>query len=678
MRGKWRSATLLLILAFSVYLGVILLVWFDSLSAGSPFPTAAPSFVILVGLLSQALLAAVVGIIGIAWRRAIGRLGRDLDAQRHGLACQAVDPGRHPDLAGLLPAINAVLAALLEARAEVGRTVAAATAASEAEKARLAAILNDLTEGVVVCNSRHQVVLYNHLALRLLHVAGEIGLGRPLLGLVMADPILHVFDQLSHHSEGQGMPFVTATPDGRALLQGRMTLVQTDGQVQGYAISFVDSTDSIQALSRRDALLRQCVDLLEAAAERLRTLAGDMGAQSEMAAARQVAADFRALLTAWWPMTDLHSPDLVVLVIRRLGDAGLRVVQTGLPLSLKGDSHTLVAALEALIRHLASGSGVTAFDIEALSDDGLGWLCLAWEGRVMDAETVRDLQRIPISQGAWALTVGDVVGHHAPVAPRAEYQEGRCRLKIPVPLGRQDRVLVDLPSRPEFFDFDLLAQGRAELAATAALKDVTFVVFDTETTGLHPAQGDGIVSLAAVRVVNGRILTGEAFNRIVNPGRPIPVESQKFHGIDDEMVVGKPPIGVVLRQFKAYAADAVLVAHNAAFDLSFIRMREAESGVVFDNPVLDTMLLSSWIDSSTENQSLDAIAQRYGIPVTDRHTALGDSLVTAAILLRLLAVLGSRGIATLDQAVKTLDLTMQLHDRCLAVGRAEPTDGHGL
>jgi DNA polymerase-3 subunit epsilon len=141
----------------------------------------------------------------------------------------------------------------------------------------------------------------------------------------------------------------------------------------------------------------------------------------------------------------------------------------------------------------------------------------------------------------------------------------------------------------------------------------------------------------------------------------------KFHGITDDMVVNKPPLTVVLPQFKAYAADAVLVAHNAAFDLKFIRMREAECGIVFDNRVLDTMLLSAFVDGTADNQSLDAIAERYGITLTDRHTALGDSLTTAAVLLRLIDGLEAKGISTLDQAMTTLNMTMELHNRGLAL-----------
>ncbi|MBC7908374.1 MAG: 3'-5' exonuclease [Rhodospirillaceae bacterium] len=221
-----------------------------------------------------------------------------------------------------------------------------------------------------------------------------------------------------------------------------------------------------------------------------------------------------------------------------------------------------------------------------------------------------------------------------------------------------------LPTRPEFYDLALLDNARdiGEMGRLP-LRSITFVVFDTETTGLQPSQGDQIVQIGAVRVVNGRILSGESFNRIVNPGKPIPPESIRFHGITDEMARDKPPLGVVLPQFRAFAADAVLVAHNAAFDLKFLRMRERDFGIKFDNAVLDTMMLSNYLDGAEAGHSLDSICERFGIEITDRHTALGDAIVTAAVLLRHIEMLESRGITTLDQVVKELDINIQLHQR---------------
>jgi DNA polymerase-3 subunit epsilon len=529
---------------------------------------------------------------------------------------------------------------------------------------------------VVLCNTNHQVVLYNQIALGLLHVSGEMGLGRPLFGLVTKDAVLHVFDVLMHRP-GAGpvnAPFLTGTTDGRSLLQGRMSLVRAHHEITGYVITFNDVTASVSALARRDALLSGLIDSLQGPVQRLNDPASDPAeaAAAISAALEHASKGYRSLLAGWWPMTDIHSADLFDFVIRRLDNSGFKVTMTGLPIWLHGDSHSLVLALEALLRNIGSGTGAAEFDLAAESDGRHGWICVSWRGTRVSDDSLIAWQKVQVAAALGGMNVRDVMSHHTREELIEEARDGVVTLRIALPLGRegQDREVAGekLPPRPEFFDFDLLAQGHTGDLGQRGLRQLTYVVFDTETTGLHPTQGDQVVSIAAVRVVNGRILTGETFNRIVNPGRPIPVESVRFHGITDEMVVNRPPLAVVLPQFKAYVADAVLVAHNAAFDLKFIRMREHESGTAFDNSVLDTMLLSSYVDGTSENQSLDAIAERYGIAVTDRHTALGDSLVTAAILLRLIDALETKGIRTLDDAMTTLNMTMELHNRALAMG----------
>jgi DNA polymerase-3 subunit epsilon len=209
-----------------------------------------------------------------------------------------------------------------------------------------------------------------------------------------------------------------------------------------------------------------------------------------------------------------------------------------------------------------------------------------------------------------------------------------------------------LPARPEYTNFNLYDQPmHLEELGGQALKSLSFVVFDTETTGLRPSQGDEIISIAGVRVMDGKIDTGAPFTRLVNPGRDIPTASTRFHGITEDMVKEEATIHQVLPEFRKFVGDAVLIAHNAAFDMKFLKLKEETTGIVFDNLVLDTLLLSVFLESEARNHSLDAIAERLGIQVDGRHTALGDSIVTAGILVRMLDMLEARGIRTLRQAI---------------------------
>ncbi|WP_366523175.1 3'-5' exonuclease [uncultured Tateyamaria sp.] len=206
--------------------------------------------------------------------------------------------------------------------------------------------------------------------------------------------------------------------------------------------------------------------------------------------------------------------------------------------------------------------------------------------------------------------------------------------------------------RPLVFDFDLINAAGTTEVSTTPLSELCYVVFDTETTGLSVEQ-DHIIQLGAVRVLNGRRVPGEVMDAYVNPGRPIPLSSTKIHGIADADVADATDIGAVGRAFYDFARDAVLVAHNAPFDIGLLRAAEAQMGVKWNHPVLDTVLLSAAVFGTTQEHSLDALCDRLSItiPVQDRHTALGDAKATAEVLVKLLPLLEARGFVTFGDLI---------------------------
>ncbi len=218
-----------------------------------------------------------------------------------------------------------------------------------------------------------------------------------------------------------------------------------------------------------------------------------------------------------------------------------------------------------------------------------------------------------------------------------------------------DAAHIEIPpeaARPLVYDFDLMqGRGTAKLDETPIGK-LTFTVFDTETTGLLPHK-DEIVQIGAVRVVNGRIVPGEVIDQLVDPRRPIPPASTKVHKVTDAMVAGQPGIARAGRQFHCFARDSVIVAHNAPFDMAFLQRHKGRMGVVWDHPILDTVLLSAVLFGASETHTLDALCERLDvtIPETLRHTALGDARATAEVLVRMLPMLEARGLTTFGAVI---------------------------
>ncbi|MBW4708192.1 3'-5' exonuclease [Roseobacter sp. YSTF-M11] len=219
-------------------------------------------------------------------------------------------------------------------------------------------------------------------------------------------------------------------------------------------------------------------------------------------------------------------------------------------------------------------------------------------------------------------------------------------------------------ARPLVYDFDLLEKDQpGELDATN-LRDLTYVVFDSETTGLDPDR-DEVVQLGAVRVVNGKVIPAETFDTLVNPGRPIPPGATRVHRITDGMVAGAPPCHKACAEFHGFAQGAVIMAHNAPFDMAFLHRYSDDCGVRFDHPVLDTVHLSAIVFGGSAEHTLDAICDRLEVEIPSdlRHTALGDAMATARAFVAMLPILEARGL----RSFRDIRCEAQKHSRILQV-----------
>ncbi len=182
------------------------------------------------------------------------------------------------------------------------------------------------------------------------------------------------------------------------------------------------------------------------------------------------------------------------------------------------------------------------------------------------------------------------------------------------------------------------------------LIDLPVVVLDGETTGLDVA-ADRLVSIAGVRLHGTRIYRHLVFDRLVNPGVPIPRASTAVHGISDRMVEGAEPAAGVLPAVADFLGDTVVVGHNIGFDLALLAAEARRAGLIWRQPrSLDTGHLAAALDPGLTDLNLDTLADRYSVRVEGRHTALGDCLLTAAVWRRLLRELEGAGIVTLGEA----------------------------
>ncbi|MBK9236164.1 MAG: DNA polymerase III subunit epsilon [Rhodoferax sp.] len=603
----------------------------------------------------------------------------------------------------LAQVVNALADQRESLQQDVAQKIEQAKASVEEERNRLAALMSELTQSVVVCNLDGRILLYNNRARLQFQVLGSntpggsatlIGLGRSIFAVMERNLITHALESVQHRlRRGSAQPsanFVTTTRAGQ-LIRVQMAPVfgaaevmpaAAERSISGYVLMLDNITRTVQAQSQRDQLLQTLTEGSRAALGNVRAAVENLQQYPDMDSQQrdrfvgvirdevqamsqhldQASADYNDALKTHWPLEDMHGADLLQAARQRIEHRlGLSVTVDALPqdLWIRVDSFALLQSLSYLAGRLQDQYAVDAVALRLNPAGRMAELDLLWSGEGLSAGVLAQWEAASM-RGAGEespLTLHDVIERHG--GELWQQRDARTplsliRMLLPTAVAQDaadPATWLRNESRPEYYDFDLFRQTEETRALDdQLLTKLSYTVFDTETTGLEPSAGDEIIQIGATRIVNGRLLRNEAIDQLIDPKRRLKPESIPIHGITEEMVKGQPTIAEVLPVFHEFCEDTVLVAHNAAFDMRFLQLKEAATGIEFRHPVLDTLLLSAVIHPNQESHRLEAIAERLGINVIGRHTALGDAIVTGEIFLKMIPLLAEQNIHTLGQA----------------------------
>lgn len=654
---------------------------------------------LLLGFVAVLLLIACAGVLGWLFRNYVTAVRSLAEQTRIVFAANPEHRVRAEggsELVDLAATIERLADAYRRLRSDLGARVAASGERLEEERNRLAALMSELAEGVLLCNAEGSILLYNERAKALfgatatqVHGArqGLVGLGRSVFALLDRDQVVHALDKLQASlDQGVELPdtrFVANAVTGAQVRVQMAPFLSAQGRIAGMVLTLEDVTELVGRESQSRALLQVLAAGMRAPVASLRAAAENLVAFPEMSESRRgqfteiVAAESRRVSTmindalsqyadalkAGLALEDVRVADLFSVARRRIESvSGLHCLSEQVPenIWIKGDSFALVEVLTYLAGRLGEEYGIRTVGLRAATSGHFAEMDLYWNGVIVasDALALWETQPMQIGSQQTPLTLKDVLERHGgEVWVQSHKTSHTAWFRLLLPQGEPAAVTlrrgVATDSRPEYYDFDLFRYtDKTRALADSRLIDLHYTVFDTETTGLAPSAGDEIISIGAVRVVNARLLTREVFEQLVNPQRPVGKDAFRIHGIDAQVLAGQPTIDKVLPQFQHFCEDTVLVAHNAAFDMRFLELKEGATGIRFAQPVLDTLLLSVIVHPSQEGHNLEAVAERLGVSVVGRHTALGDALVSGEIFLRLLPLLAEHGIVTLGQALE--------------------------
>ena len=573
---------------------------------------------------------------------------------------------------------------------ELEDRVREATRTVQEERNRLATVLRTMVDGVVVANEAGEIILMNPRARMILDRGYSSGIGAQLSGIFPSDRLgFHLKRLRKAWAPGrEAVEEVVLPLSCGKLLRGSLSVIPgPEAERAGFLLVFRDLSapteegklfeETLRAMPRLlkgpVATSRSLVEALQRhrnmAEEKQRAFLAALGEEQVRLSERILALEEAAAAarTSRWPAVPSHPAELLQEALESAPGTAFSAEAAGALPMVQVEPFSWVASLRRILEWIEKGNA-GHFRVEAGLREEEGSVVTSFRLLGPFSGDPAELESLQLSPaGEEPLSLGETVRRNrGELWTRSQESSLEVRLALlqtsAAVLPRSGTGLIE--GEPEFYDFDLFLPRpvleRVDLLR-ADLADLEYVVFDTETTGLQISQGDKVVSISAVRIRRGKVQNADIFHTLVNPGRHIPAESTAFHRIEDHMVADAPSMNEVYPQFVKYAGDAVLVAHNAAFDKKCLDMAAAEAGLpLVENPILDTLFLSVGLHSGTEGHSLDAMAQRMGIAIEGRHTSLGDARATAQIFLGLISLLPARGVRTLAEAKAFCDANLLL------------------
>ncbi|MBW2569248.1 MAG: DNA polymerase III subunit epsilon [Deltaproteobacteria bacterium] len=595
-----------------------------------------------------------------------------------------------------------------ELQKNIEQRIDLAKSKSEKEKNILAAFMSELPEGVLICNAEGRILFYSKQVKHMLTGANNIipdskpesdkslfrpvenfiGLGRSIFNIVDKNLIAHALDEiaekLEHKEADISSNFVVVGKGNKLLRAQAVPILSHLREFTGFIIIFNDITQQTEADRIVNFMLQSLTKSMRSSLAGIRSSIEAIVEYPDMESEQlqkfrkiihhecitlgkvldNMSSDDSSRFVTQWPLVPILDQNFIELIKSKAEeklDVIIDIEYSDCHNSVKVDSYSIILGMLCVLNQLSAEIKNRKFICKVQKTGIFVNFDLIWQGSPIKSETLRkwENQILILKDEELPLSLKAVLQYHEAEiwSNVCDGERDKSYLRLILPAietcePENIRRITILPeSRPEFYDFDMFSQpGQVPELDNRQLNELVFTVFDTETTGLDPRGGDKIISIGSVRIVNCRLLRDEHFEQFVDPERFLPFESIKIHGIQPEMLKGQPTIDKVLPFFYRFAEDTILVAHNAAFDMRMLQISEAETGIKFINPVLDTLLLSAVVHPTQDNHDLEAIAKRLGTSIVGRHTALGDAIATGDIFLKLIPLLAKQGIYTLKEA----------------------------